>query len=356
MKFKSTKKVSFLIVASLTAFVTFFTLSVRRPQVSTKSISSSLPVIGSLDQVFAIANRSASDWDGVRSVATLTKAVVDGVNEILEAFYDGGLFSYTGNPIDQTGDNGQQYRLDPGFATQLTGPLGSATYQYSFEVWSDSSKTTKLIEFFFNNPSSSDGGEVMLIMNTGAQDATVNTDSRILCQAGGTSGSRSMICQFTNNSGSTYSVGEDIDRVLIKVAEADGGDNLHYTGIARTLSTNMCGAGAQNEYYSLAFIATAGNPHYTTARHSLNYAAGTGIDLPLCETSNEAPAGFFNANENSSATDSTQFYVGEGSTVPSSSYPAISDVNTLHSQMEGSSGDITKTTVDALSSISFQIP
>ncbi len=293
----------------------------------------------------------ASDWDGVRGVATLSRAVVRGVNATLQAFEKAGVFNYSGTEWTTT-QNGRTYRLRTGqsVTSDSYSPFPGKSYAYSFEVWSGSNK---YIEFLFNNPSAGSASDVMVIIQS-ANDPdntdTISSNAKALCQSTGSSGSREMICSLGSGDAGGYNTAEEIQAVRIHVQEQGSEDNLDVSAIARTTSLasdHGCGLGVY--YYGLAYTAGISSPHYTTAIQS--WVTSSPMDRVSCWSSYEFPAGFFNADANPDNSDSDQYFVGtNSSTEPSSDYPTIASVRTLFdNELTSSAAATTSTGASGLS-------
>ncbi len=345
-----------LLLSSVIAATLFFTTSIQKKSIGNSSSSLTSLKIGSIAPLMALTSVSTYDWSGVRGVASLIKGITDGVNDTLNAFRDVGVFQVT-TVIEQAGDT-NYFKLDPTFNTSVTGPLETATYQYSFEVWTDSSKTTKALEFFFNDPADNADGvpQVYVIMNPTVEDATVRSGSMLECQTNGTL-PREMVCRLGND-GNTYSLsaGEVVDKALVYAQQSTDGSQINFEAMASTVSTSACSI-TNTFIYSLAFIANTASPNYSTAIHSLQTTGATPIpDREICGSGFQAYPGFFNVNVNPNASDDSKFRAqidSETPPQPADSYPAVADVEALFTEMQTASHYVSKSSIDAYTGGSF---
>ena len=278
-------------------------------------------------------------WAYVRATATFTKKITESIAGMINQINSSGvtmLNSWSGSVPNPAGGTMKVSYNGQANVTVPNGALGSATYKSSMYVWN--SGGNKMLEMFFDA-----SGAVLVRFMPSRIDATYISTGLVECQVSGTSGSRIMVCTW---GGGPFNSGLNPawDRARIKVQEVSS--ELHISALSSSVSGITCGA--HPDWFTLAYIAKSASPYYTVAKFGYNDA---GIGETICGGSNTLNYGLFNADTNASATDSSQYFVSQGTAAGAipAGYPAAADVDTLFATITNSgTGEVTRDKLSAL--------
>ena len=291
---------------------------------------------------------AASDWDGVRSVATFAKSVSDGIDKIIVDLTNTGLLDRTDVFTNNNGTYKMQFSPNSNVAVLPRGVGSTKTYSHKFILWL-SSDNTKVLELFFDSNAERTGGDgAVAVWWPHKFDTTLKTSSgKIECATSVENSNNSMVCSWTQG---PFINGGIVDSGQVKVTEDKPAAQISFKAYTR-LTTNYCTD--TRDYYALAFISKNFAPYYTTAEFSVagnTPNAATILDARgvLCAADpNPRNYAFFNTNTNPSSTGSDKYFVGDStSSLPSGDYPSTASVDSLFAQM--SSGNPSKASVDSL--------
>lgn len=290
----------------------------RRPEQTLPDVAMQLATI---EPIMA----ASSGWEGVRAVATLINDITRGVDTVIVGLQRSGALSST-TPIQTTSGN-LKIKLNPSFNSNVTSTaLGSRTYAISFEAWR-SSDGAKFLELYFDNASSRN--EVLAIWQPNIVDLTANPagSNKMECVMTGGAANGLMVCSWN---GPIENPGA-VTAARFKVDSDSAAGTISVKGAAIAIA-NPC-AGGNADVYSLAFISKSVSPYYTTARFGFN---DNSTAATLCGVANSLNNGYFNANANPFASDSSKYFVQDGVTSDlDANYPTVASVTTLFGQIGG---------------------
>jgi hypothetical protein len=285
------------------------------------------------------------------------RSSVEGVDSILLSLKNSGILGYSGS-FDFTTPDGYKIRLNTGFSANVsTVAYGSrGPYQNSFEVWR-ASDNLKLLELFFGSVANpAQGVGVAAIWMPGRIDPVNNGGTGMVeCVTTGGSVNGTMICTLTGGPWDATGTGV-FNTILVKAVASSSAGTISVKALAqRTDQTPFDCAGGNADIYALAFISKTATPHQTTGMWGINDNSIAGT---LCLAANGFNYSYYNTGVNAGASDSSQYFVREGSPpMNDSAYPSDAAVDSLLNEMATATDtDMTMAKVRTVSVVDFNNP
>ncbi len=325
---KSTKRIVLVVSVVGTFFAVSFTASVLvKPFYGKTEVNVRMDFAGTQPAMAA-----ASTWAGVRGVATFIRNVARGVDGLVTSLNSSGVLSQTSDVGPFTSGN-NRFRIQTGTYAHLNRATGATpNYTKRFQVCVGNSLALELYLSSATDPATNNGA--LVVWQPKLFDSSLSSSANLECsfgivasQGASANGKKGMNCIW-NTPAPFDGAANGVTRGRILAVDDTSADQVLVLGLGGLNIATYCGA--QNDLYTLAFIASKASPYNTTAKWGYNEdnigLNGTNFSQ-LCAggTTHTTDAGIFNAS-------ASGYFVNDGYTssnnVPSG-YPSVASVDTL---------------------------
>ncbi len=306
---------------------------------STRALNTNFNPVLKITGIEKLYAANEDQWDSVRNIISFTRNITKSINDLMANLESTGLFNVSGTFTTNNGTFKIKLVMNQEETITDNSTGSNLTFSNKLILW-NASNNAKYLEIYFDDPTTKTGGDGALVTFEPAviDPTTYTAGKRMECYSNG----QTMTCSWEGMIAS-----HNIDRGQL-IAQMNSDNTIQLRLLAKTTLTSITGLGNCSTgvyYYTLGAIIQNSDPFYTTSAFGIKCNEES---YELGSSANPYNYGYFNANANPTASDSTKYFAGMGSTPPSSDYPSTTDVNNLISL------DPTKTQVDSIPTINFK--